>query len=104
MDSAVGYIDSAKSLSLPELADTLTIQLSTPQRNGTSFPNYVNGVAGACAAFDPPGFWCADNPPFGYEFITPNGLTYDPKTISPRIHSWKNPSTGHVHAFHGEHW
>ena len=40
--------------------------------------------------------------PGGRSYAVPSGLVYDALSFSPRATTWKNASTGRVHAFHGE--
>ena len=73
-----------------------TIQVQTPNRSGTAFPNYHLIVGGSTSVFNPPrSFWPGYGIPRG--FIVKDGAL-------PRLNNWSNPRTGYVHAFHGGFW
>lgn len=70
------------------------------------FPDYTWATGGAATQrFEPPeGYWIHPRPPGGTTWAVPGGFTYDPSRFSPRAAGWANPTTGFVHAFHGEYW
>jgi hypothetical protein len=79
------------------------IRVAEPQRVGTHFPQYLMGIGGPAAVFDPPqSFWSFDNPGGG-AFQVPSGVVYGAE-LSARVANWSNPSTGQVFAFHDGHW
>ena len=82
------------------------IHIDTPQRNGTHFPQFLIGIDGPVDVFDPPESYWGTSAPVGgggstYKINT--GLVYssDEEFAS---HSWKNPKTGVIHAFHCHYW
>ena len=93
-----GYISSAvKWLSPATKSRAYDIDFDAPQRNGTHFPQFHIDYGGSADVFNPQeSFW-------GSGFKTPSGLTYSPNETFA-AHSWKNPKTGVVHAFHCGHW
>ena len=103
-----GWIQSAESwINAERRKPTATILVSSPQRNGTNFPQYISGIGGNCDVMNPPsGYWCASDPPFGDQFTSPKALIYNSANMSQRISTWSNTSihSAYVHAFHQIHW
>ena len=93
-----GYVSSAVSWLPPATEQgAFAIDVDSPQRNGTHFPQFRIDYGGPASVFDPhESFW-------GGGFKTPAGLVYSPNEgFASR--TWKNPKTGIVHAFHCGHW
>ena len=64
-------------------------------------------TAGSPPTFDPPeGYWLAPDPKGGDTYAVPSGVSYsaEPGGFSERAAEWREPTTGHVHAFHGGYW
>ena len=91
-----GYIQKAPAwLPIPSTPSPLIVNTSNPQRSGTYYPDFVLHIDGPDAVFDPPKSF------FVHRVTT--GLQYSPNEgFASR--SWKNASTGVVHAFHCRHW
>jgi hypothetical protein len=71
------------------------IRVQEPNRSGTSFPNYHRGLGGGASVFNPPhSYW-------GTTHAVPGGLTVKNGAL-PHFSNWSKPTTGFVHAFHGD--
>ena len=91
-----GYVQSApKWLPVPNTPPPLLVSTDNPQRSGTYYPNFILHIDGPDAIFDPPKSF------FIHRVTT--GLQYSPKE-GFAARSWKNASTGVIHAFHCKHW
>jgi hypothetical protein len=81
----------------------MEIHVEEPFRNGTTFPYYQIGLGGGASVFDPPSsFWSTAPSPAGGNYRVPPAFTVN--DTLPRIGNWSKPTTGLVHAFHGEYW
>ena len=91
-----GFSHDAQSWLPPIHRSTVNIQVDSPSRNGTTFPNYHMSVGDGASVFNPSrSFWGSHN--------VPSGLTVKNGAL-PNIGKWSNPKTGFVHAFHSGYW
>ncbi|XP_047122603.1 uncharacterized protein LOC101236102 isoform X1 [Hydra vulgaris] len=100
-----GYIDQAASWLPPKVASPpIDIKLQSPNRPNSYFSSFFVGIGGTVSQFEPPSsYWGSSSPVAGSIYNVPSGLRYyNDSEFNSR--SWKNPSTGVVHAFHGDHW
>ncbi len=99
-----GYSYDSQSWAPPVHTPSVDIQIQSPSRDGTVFPNYQLGLGGGASVFDPPeNFWNTASPPAGSNYAVPTGLTVKNGAL-PHMSNWTNPSTGFVHTFHGGFW
>lgn len=84
-------------------------QPSAARPEDITFPDWTwaRATAGSPPTFSPPeGYWLAPNPKGGDTYAVPSGVSYsaEPGGFSERAGEWREPTTGHVHAFHGQYW
>ena len=102
-----GYVSKADAWLPPKSYPPATnIDIDSPIRNGTHFPDFNLGIGGTVSVFNPPeSYWGTTSPRGGggSTYRITQGLQYSAdEEFSNR--TWKNPSTGVVHAFHCGHW
>ena len=91
-----GYVQSApKWLPVPNTPPPLLVNVSNPERTGIYYEKFILHIDGPDAMFNPPHSF------FIHRVTT--GLQYSPKE-GIAAHTWKNASTGVIHAFHCKHW
>ena len=91
-----GFSYDSQSWVPPRSIGTVDINIDSPSRNNTHFPNYHLSIGGGTSMFNPPAsFWGSHN--------VPRGLTVKPGAL-PHLSSWSNSSTGFVHTFQGYGW
>jgi hypothetical protein len=99
-----GYSYDSQSWVAPVHVPSVDIQIDSPSRNGTKFPNYQVGVGGGASVFNPPlSFWSTVSPPAGDNYAVPLGLTVKNGAL-PHLTNWTNSATGFLHTFHGGFW
>jgi len=99
-----GYFSTADHwYNKPTVAGTSFV-VENPNRDGTHFPYFSVGVGGSVSVFDPPeSYWGVAHPDAGNTYNVPVGMQY-PVNVSFVNHSWSDPSTGELRAFHGRRW
>ena len=83
------------------------VTLSSPELNGTHFPQYEIGVGGAGAFFDPPrSRWALAHPSGGggSTYVIPTGMVWDPVTWTDKQWSASDGDNSWVHTYHCGHW
>jgi len=91
-----GFSFDSQSWIPPINNGTVDIHVASPNRSGTSFPNYHVSLGGGASVFNPPlSFWGSHN--------VPRGVTVKNGAL-PNLSKWSRPSTGFVHAFHSGYW
>ena len=100
-----GYISQAASWLSPKSSPPpVDIRLQGPNRPNSYFSNFFVGVDGTVSQFRPPNsYWGFSSPVAGDIYKVPSGLQYF-NDSEFNFRSWKNPSDGVVHVFHGAHW
>ncbi len=102
-----GYVSKAEGWIAPKsFPPAININIKSPARNGTHFPDFNLGIGGTVSVFKPPeSYWGTTSPTGGggstYRIST--GLQYA-SDVDFNNRTWKNPNTGVVHAFHCGHW
>ena len=106
--SLTGYMSSAEKW-LPPLQKPAAeeVHIESPQTPRSEFPAFYTGIGGPVEEFYPPkSYWGVKSPTGGggrSTYAVPSGLVYSSdEEFASR--SWKNCTTGVVHAFHGFHW
>ena len=104
-----GYMDSAEKWLPPvPMPASEEVHIGSPKIPRVYYASYDIGIGGPVEMFDPPkSYWGVKEPIGGAGGIdtyqVPSGLVYSPdEEFASR--SWKNASTGVVHAFHHLHW
>lgn len=102
-----GYVSNAEGWLPPKTYPPATnINIETPVRNGTHFPDFNLGIGGTVFNFKPPeSYWGTTSPRGGggSTYRITQGLQYS-ENEDFNNRTWKNPSTGVVHTFHCGHW
>jgi len=102
-----GWVPKAdKWLPPRKFEDALEIHIQSPTRNASLFPAFQIGIGGPLYQFDPPRSYWGTKHPFGgggSTYAVPSGLGYS-SDLEINTRTWKNSSTGIVHAFQGLHW
>ena len=82
------------------------IHVKSPNRSASLFPAFDIGIGGPVYQFNPPqSYWGTKNPfgGGGSTYKVPSGLQYS-KDLEINLRSWRNSSTGIIHAYHQSHW
>ena len=102
-----GYVkDAVKWLPPKKSEDASEVHIGSPVRPKSLFPGFQIGIGGAVSQFDPPqSYWGTKNPVGGggRVYQVPSGLQYNDQ-LEMNLRSWKNASTGIVHAYQHYHW
>ncbi len=102
-----GYVSKADFWLPPRTYPPATnINIQSPFRNGTHFPDFNLGIGGTVSVFDPPeSYWGTSSPTGGggSTYQITQGLIYSVNEDFVN-RTWNNPSTGVIHAFHCGHW
>lgn len=87
---------------IPPAKNETYVTLSSPMlHDKTMFQQYMVGVGGHCALYDPPvSYWCSEDPSGGgaFAFRVPSGLSYK------GFKSYKDPTGAVVVAWRPAHW
>ena len=103
-----GYIASAEKWLPPKkMPPAEAVNIETPKVSRVYYQYFNIGIGGPVEAFHPSkSYWGVVNPTGGngvYTYEVPTGLQYSSdEDFAGR--SWKNPTTGVIHAYHGKHW
>ena len=101
-----GYVNNAKKWLPPHKSSAADeVHINSPNRSATLFPAFSIGIGGPVYQFDPPQSYWGIKDPFGgggSTYKVPSGLQHS-KDLEINFRSWKNPSTGIVHAYQHYH-
>jgi hypothetical protein len=99
-----GFFNGAQSWVPPIQIPSMKIFVEEPSRNGTVFTNYQDGLGGGASVFNPPrNYWSVTTPRGVMNYAVPRGVILKNGAL-PHLSNWSKPSTGFVHAFHGDYW
>lgn len=102
-----GYVEKAeKWLPANPSGKPTEVFIKSPVRSDTLFPNFYYGMDGTVSQFDPPySYWGVSKPVGGggSTYSVPSGLQYSTQ-LEINLRTWKNASTGVVHAMQHYHW